>query len=408
MLEESAVEKTTPKDYTGFWVVVLASFLALALSGAPSPLYVLYEREWGIGTGAITIVYAIYAAGVITALLVLGGVSDRLGRRPVLLWSFSVLTFSCVLFLIAGDIYVLLAARFIQGIATGVLTGAIGGALSELHPKHNHRFAALANSSSTSIGIATGAVLSGLIATHSEHPLQIPFVVLLILCGCETLFLLLLVNETVDGGLNTKNILKLQRLSIPRNMRNAFLLGAAVVFAAWSIGGVYLALGGSIVKSLTSTQSLVLSGVCIVLVQGFGGLSQVILQALVQIDIISIIRFGLLSLFLGVLLSAVALLINVHWLFFIGALITGLGFGLSFLGGTSVVNVSSPTDKRGEVMASFFVVAYVGISIPALVAGFISEQIGINSTFIWFGSILGLVCLALVGISLKSFVHSLR
>ena len=39
MLEESAVEKTTPKDYTGFWVVVLASFLALALSGAPSPLY---------------------------------------------------------------------------------------------------------------------------------------------------------------------------------------------------------------------------------------------------------------------------------------------------------------------------------------------------------------------------------
>ena len=171
---------------------------------------------------------------------------------------------------------------------------------------------------------------------------------------------------------------------------------------------MYLALGGSIVKSLTSTQSLVLSGVCIVLVQGFGGLSQVILQALVQIDIISIIRFGLLSLFLGVLLSAVALLINVHWLFFIGALITGLGFGLSFLGGTSVVNVSSPTDKRGEVMASFFVVAYVGISIPALVAGFISEQIGINSTFIWFGSILGLVCLALVGISLKSFVHSLR
>src|SRR6187397_1366051 len=56
----------------------------MAASSAPSPLYVVYQQLWGFSAMTLTVVFAVYVLGLIGSLLVLGALSDYIGRRPVL------------------------------------------------------------------------------------------------------------------------------------------------------------------------------------------------------------------------------------------------------------------------------------------------------------------------------------
>ena len=51
----------------------------------PTPLYPAYALRWGFSALVITVIFAVYAIGVIAALVFLGSLSDQVGRRPALL-----------------------------------------------------------------------------------------------------------------------------------------------------------------------------------------------------------------------------------------------------------------------------------------------------------------------------------
>src|SRR6202140_2292356 len=94
--------------------------LFAAAASAPTPLYIVYQKEWGFSTTTVTVIFAVYVFGLIGSLLVLGGLSDHVGRRPVLAAAIALEAAAFVLSFIAGDVSVLLAARAAQGIATGM------------------------------------------------------------------------------------------------------------------------------------------------------------------------------------------------------------------------------------------------------------------------------------------------
>src|SRR5690349_21717095 len=116
-----------------------------AASAAPSPLYVVYQHLWGFSATTLTVVFAAYVVGLIAALLVLGALSDHIGRRPVLAAAIALEAVSLVLFVAAGDVSALLAARLIQGIATGAAMTTLGAALVDLNPPHAPGRAGLIN-----------------------------------------------------------------------------------------------------------------------------------------------------------------------------------------------------------------------------------------------------------------------
>jgi MFS family permease len=104
--------------------------LFAAAASAPSPLYVVYQQEWGFSGTTLTVVFAVYVLALILSLLVLGALSDHVGRRPVLAAAITLEAVALVLFIVADGVPVLLLARIAQGIATGAaLTtlGATGG-----------------------------------------------------------------------------------------------------------------------------------------------------------------------------------------------------------------------------------------------------------------------------------------
>src|SRR5687767_4191810 len=145
-----------------FWSVAVLLVLMLAASGVPSPLYRVYQQEFGFSAGVMTTVFGIYAFALLASLLVVGGLSDHVGRRPVLIGAFVLEAVSMALFLFADGVGWLLAARVVQGLATGALTSTLGAALLDL--EHRDRpLAAFINSASPGAGLSIGAIAAGLL-----------------------------------------------------------------------------------------------------------------------------------------------------------------------------------------------------------------------------------------------------
>jgi len=375
-----------------FWTVTAAIALALAASGTPSPLYVDYQARWHFSAATLTVVYALYAGGVVITLLFAGGLSDRIGRRPVLIGSVLGLLASLVVFLLADNTVWLCVARLLQGLATGVFTGAASAALTDLHPRRDSRIAALVNSTSTSMGIAVGAVVSGALAQWAPWPLATPYALLLVVGAVLLAVLAVKIPETVTARepIRLSTVLRPQRIGVPASMRRTFLIGCLGVLAAWSVGGLYLALGGSLAKELLHIDNHLVAGIVILSVQGVGGLSQLAFTKLSGRDAATV---GCVALILGMALVAASVFLTSAVLFLAGDVVTGVGFGLAFMGGTRLVTQAAPADQRGQVLASYFVVAYLAISVPVIGAGVVSTRIGLSATFYVFAAVMAVVAL---------------
>ena len=96
----------------------------LAGSSAPTPLYALYQGEWGFSPITTTIVFGVYAVAVLIALLTVGSLSDYIGRRPVLLAAVLVQALAMLAFASAWSVDELLLIRVIQGLSTGAAVAA--------------------------------------------------------------------------------------------------------------------------------------------------------------------------------------------------------------------------------------------------------------------------------------------
>src|SRR5215212_5532462 len=132
----AATPAAAPPRSRVFAAVGAIVVLFLAASSAPSPLYVVYQQQWGFTAWVLTAVFAIYVVGLLGSLLVVGALSDHLGRRPVLAAAILLEIVALVLFLVAGDVVALAAARLLQGIATGAAITTLGAALVDLEPAH--------------------------------------------------------------------------------------------------------------------------------------------------------------------------------------------------------------------------------------------------------------------------------
>ena len=117
----------------GRWVAFgLASFVFLVnMFGTtlPTPLYPLYQQRYGFGELMVTVIFAIYAFGVIAGLLLFGALSDEIGRKPVLAAGLLFSAASAFLFLFAGSLGPIYAGRILSGFSAGIFTGSRQAAL---------------------------------------------------------------------------------------------------------------------------------------------------------------------------------------------------------------------------------------------------------------------------------------
>ena len=237
-------------------LILLASLIVslLAASSAPTPLYDIYQQQWGFSPITTTVVFGVYALAVLASLLTLGRLSDYAGRRPVLLAALAVQVISMAVFATADGVGDLLIARVIQGLATGAALGAIGAGLLDIDRERG----TLANAMSPGLGTGSGALLSALFVRYLPAPTHLIYLALIGVIAVQAVGVALL-RETVTASRVPAAAL-VPEVRLPRSVRGPVLAAAPVLFAVWALAGLYAALGPAIVRTLTGSANVVLGG----------------------------------------------------------------------------------------------------------------------------------------------------
>jgi len=371
-----------------FALVAAVVSLALFASATPSPLYADYAADWGFSTPVLTAVYAVYAVGVLSTLLLIGRLSDEVGRRPVLIAALAALLVAIVLFMLARSVEWLFAARALQGLATGAALAAAGAAMLDLHPRGDAAQTGLVNGVGSALGLGAGAAISAILVQEAPDPRVTPFVLVFVLLAV-TLAGAVALREPVSriGALRIRPSWP----NVPRSIRPEFALASMGVISSWSIGGLYLALAPSLAGQLFDTHSHLAGGAAVLAMAGSGGLSQLVFHRLAPRPAM---LWGSLVLASGMATTVVALSAESPALFLVGSSVTGIGFGVAFMGAIRLISTVAPIEQRAAVMSAFYVVAYSSLSVPTLIAGLAIPSLGLESTFRIFGSVVVVLGLA--------------
>jgi predicted MFS family arabinose efflux permease len=365
----------------------------LAASGVPSPLYRVYQEEFGFSDGVLTTVFGIYAVALLASLLVVGALSDHVGRRPVLVAAFLLEAAAMVLFLVSDGVGWLLAARAVQGLATGALTSTLGAALLDLQ-RTERPLGAFLNSASPGLGLSIGAVGAGLLVQFVPSPTAWVFGALtgVFLLAAVGTGLLPESSPRLPGALASLR----PRVHVPPAHRRAFLVALPILVACWATGGLYASLGPSLVVERFGVDNHLAGGLLILALNGTGVVGSAALRTrpperalLVGSVAFAIGAGGTLAAVLG---TSTALL-------FVAAVAAGFGFGAAFLGAVATITRGVAPGHRAGLLAGIFVVGYLAFSIPAVAAGVAAGEVGLTRTVeVYAGVVALLAVLSLTGL----------
>jgi MFS family permease len=385
---------TTPTAGSGrgFWVVVGGLLTVMIAAGAPSPLYVVYEERIGFSATVLTVIFAVYVVALLATLLSVGSLSDHIGRKPVLVAAFGLEIVSMALFLPADSVGMLIVARVVQGVATGAALGALGAALVDTQPPGTQR-GVLMNSICPAIGLAAGAFGAGVLVEHAPSPTRSVFLVLIALLLAELVGLLLM-PETVGRRPGAFASLR-PNLRVAPATRPAFTAMAPVFVATWAVGGFYLALGGSLAATVFGLTDHLVGGAVIGAMNISGGIASYVLNRAAPRRTM---RIGAVALTGGLLTTLAAVGTVSTPLLFAGSVVTGFGFGASFLGALKTVMAAVGPDERAATMSAMLTVCYVAFSVPAIVAGYLSTRIGLGPTAVGYCVVVIVVVLAVTAV----------
>lgn len=343
----------------------LMLFVAMISSFTPTPLYPLYQEEWSISDALIGVAFIGYPIGVMFTLVLLGGVSDRFGRRMTLLFASAALILALGLLAGAAEFPQLVAGRIVQGVAVALAAGAGAAAMMESHPGGLSR-GALVNTLSLAAGAAVGPLLSGFLAEASGRPLVLPYVFVAAAVAVPAA----LVAMTVDIRPRLPRARLVKTIRLPRQLWRPFSVAAAAILATNLTMGLYGAFGAEIALSV-GWASEVGAGVVVSTVLAFLAGIQVLGR---NLDPKVALSLGIVSATTGWLVAGFASFGGLPWLLMAGSILVGSGAGLCLLGSATVVGLISPERRMAEIYSVYLLFAFGAMATMALLAGPIIQR----------------------------------
>jgi len=353
-----------------FWLVALSFTILLFGVTLPTPLYVVYQAKFGFSPGVLTAIFGIYAAGVLTALLVFGRLSDQIGRKRVLIAAVAVAAASTVVFFSATGVASLFIARLLSGLAAGLTQGTATAALAELEPRHDQRRAALIGSTVSTGAAGIGPLLAGFLVEYAGWTTHLVFVVYLA-CLLVATTAMLFVPETVIERHRPE--LRVHRPFVPPESRSVFATAAVSCFVVSALLGLVISLVPSFLGNELHQRNHAVAGA---LVAGLFAIATVAQLLLHRITSRSALLAGFAWLLVGLGLLMFGLDAAELAVFIAGIATSGVGVGLVMMGAIATVNRVAPPEHRGEVMSAFFLFVYLGLALPALGVGIASQHVG--------------------------------
>ncbi|MDO9396740.1 MAG: MFS transporter [Herbiconiux sp.] len=382
-------------DTYGLTAMTIVLFLFFAAAAAPSPLLPLLLKEWGFEPWLLTFAFAVYALAILVALLIVGRLSDHIGRRRVIVAATAVELASMILFLVSENIWVFIIARTLQGFATGAATGAISAAIADFAGERRARLTATLGSVGPLAGLATGAIFAGAVAEFQADPKPVIFAVLAVLFAVG-LAGIAAVRESSSKRPGAARSL-VPRVAVPPAARRSFAKAIPIAVAVWMAGGFYLSVVGETARDLLAISDEFATSLLIAGLSATGAITVVISQRLrartgATVGVL-LIALGLLSDILAIHTGSVPLLI-------IGTVVSGAGFGMAFAGAVGLVIPHARAHERGELFSAIYVVNYLAFGVPAIAAGLLIAPLGLSAAVLLYAALA--VAVAVIGVAVQA------
>lgn len=371
-----------PRRNVGLALSATATTLMLAGASAPSPFYPALEERLGIGAIGVTIAFAVYAVALLLSLLVVGSLSDHLGRRPVIAVGFALLAVSVVLIWHVESGEGLYFARTLQGIASGALIPALSATITDFAPSRAPRLATLMNTLAPMAGLAVGTIAAGLLlqtvpdaATWTFAPLTVAYLAIAAL-----VWLLPETSPRVEGW---RSALR-PRAAVPVAARRLFTVSVPIVLGGWATGGLFLSLGPVIMRDELGVQGQLAGALLIGLLPASGALSAAVMHRRAPL---TTTIYGAAALSAGTMLLLLALVTTSLPIAIAAIIVAGTGFGTAFMGTIASLLPFAAVHERAELFSSLYIVAYLSFGVPAVIAGALTALLGLHATVLLYGAV---------------------
>jgi MFS family permease len=355
--------------YRATTVTAAITAMTFAASGAaPTTLYHQYQETFGLTPFMLTVIFGAYVLSLLGALLTVGSLSDYIGRRPAILAALALNIVAMLMFILADSAATLIAARVMQGFATGLATATLGATIMDTDRSRGP----VLNSITAFIGLAAGSLGGGALVTYAPDPEQLVYAVLLALSAVEALVLWTM-PETVTPKPGALASLQ-PHVSVPPRAWRALVQVTPVTVASWALGGFYFSLMPSLVRVATGVTSPIVGGLVVSALTFSGAIAVLSLR---NASARRILSGGIPALVSGVAITLAGVQMQHVSLMLVGTVVAGIGFGAAFSGSMRTVMPHAEAHERAGLLSAFYVEGYLSFSLPAILTGLVAPLTGL-------------------------------
>jgi MFS family permease len=377
------VSRATWSRRTSFWLVVTAQVLLLAGSNLATPLFPIYERQYGFGSAMVSLLFGVYVAALIPSMLTLGRITDRIGRRPALVAGTAATVASSIAFAGARNVGWLFAGEIIYGVAAGLVMSASTVTIRELHPRQHAASGALVAMVASVVGLTVGPLFSGVLATVTPWPTVAPFVFDIVAAGALALALVR-IAETRPTTPPTAT--RAPALHVPHEIRRPWAAATLGSLTAWMVYGWILGLSPSFLHEQLGVHisQPVVAGLFAAAVLATNGATQIVMRR--HHHRVGSLMIGMALIVVGLAGFAASAHVGGLLVAIAGGSIAGIGSGLVQPNTMATVQRIAPEHARGGVTSAYLAVSYLALSVPVVAAGLAAAAAGIDlaTISIWY------------------------
>src|SRR4051794_39224049 len=306
------------------------------------------------------------------ALVVLGRVSNHVGRRPVAIAALLLTAAGTLVLTQVHSVEPLIAGRVLQGIGCGLASSALAAFVVDSAPASPAWLASAVTTSSPMVGLTVGALASGALAEYGPAPRSLIYLIAAgALAACAAL--VIASPETVARTRGAAAALRPQ-IRVPASARRLLPAAAATFVATWALGGFYQAFGPSVAAEQLGTNNALIAAVIFASLMAPSAIGAPLAGRTTPANAQ---RIGMAVFFAAVLAILIALHGGAIVPFIAASAVAGAAQGTTFAGSMRALLADAGPADRAGILATIYLLSYSGAAIPGLIAGQLSRTLGL-------------------------------